>query len=100
MGKKVASQGAVSAQRVPTAAAVNAVAAATTRSVRVSRLRATCANESNTFCGPANARNVMKVSARLRLAMTLDDGLVTPVAPVTGTLCGTPSVPAVYSRFV
>src|SRR5487761_1034635 len=98
MWKNVASQGAVSAQRVPTMAAVSAVAAATKRSERTSRVRAIRANESNTFCGPANARNVMKVSARLRLAMTHDDGAATRTAPVTSALCGTYGVGAVYYR--
>src|ERR1700681_528314 len=98
MWKKVASQGAVSAHRVPTRAAVNAVAAATRRSERTSRVRAMCANESNTFCGPASARNAMKVSARLRLAMTHDDGAATRAAPATTDVCGTSGVGAVYYR--
>ncbi len=71
MWKNVASQGAVSAQTVPTTAAVTAVAAATRRSERMSSDRATRANASSTFCGPSSARKVTTMSARLRLTMSM-----------------------------
>jgi len=98
MWKNVASQGAVIAQRVPTMAAVTAVAMATRRSERTSRTRASRANDSSTFCGPSSARNVTNVSARLRLTMTHDDGATVLVVPVSATLCAAPSVVAVYDR--
>lgn len=98
MWKKVASQGAVSAHRVPTTAAVNAVATATRRSERTSRVRAIRANESNTFCGPSNARNVTNVSARLRLAMIMMMACPDVRAKPGARNSTSPSVAAVYDR--
>ena len=50
-------------------AAVDAVAAATMRTEWSSSVRASRPNDSSTFCGPNSAKNVMNVSARLRLSM-------------------------------
>ena len=71
MWKNDASQGAVSAHSAPTMAAVKEVAVTTMRIARASRVREIRANESSTFCGPSSARKVTKVSARLRLTMSM-----------------------------
>src|SRR3984957_2348499 len=72
MWKNVAIQGAVSAQSAPTQAVATAVAPATARTDRSSRVRASRPKDSSTFCGPISARNVTNVSARLRLTMADD----------------------------
>ena len=69
MWKNVVTQGAVSAQTAPMIAAVDAVAAATVRTEWSSSVRDSRPNDSSTFCGPNSAKNVMNVSARLRLSM-------------------------------